>query len=119
MHTAYVIVALVTITADLVVAIADFAKAPFVLANSAEVGVAQRHIPALASLKAAGAVGLVVGLLGVPLIGLAAAIGLTCFFVGAVAVHIRTGVLHNIAFPLTYLALAVATLLLLIAGGAG
>lgn len=112
MHTAYVIVAIVTITANLGVAIADFAKAPFVLANSAEVGVAQQHIPILASLKAAGAVGLLLGLLGVPVIGTAAAVGLVCFFVGAVAVHIQTQVLHNIAFPATYLALAVTTLVL-------
>lgn len=112
MHTAYVIVTLMTVAANLAVAAADFAKAPFVLANSAEVGVAQRHIPILAGLKAAGAVGLLLGLLGVPLVGQAAAAGLVAFFVGAVVVHLRTHVVHNIAFPLTYLGLAVATLAL-------
>lgn len=112
MNTAYVIVTCVTIAANSTVAVADFARAPFVLANSAEVGVAQRHIPVLASLKAAGAVGLLLGLVGIRFIGLAAALGLVCFFLGAVAVHVRTRVFHNIAFPATFLALAVATLVL-------
>lgn len=92
------------------VAVADLARAPFVLANSAEVGVAPRWIPYLASLKMAGAVGLLLGLLAEPWLGLPAASGLVVFFVGAVAVHIRTKVLHNIAFPAAFLLLAVGAL---------
>ncbi|TMQ91372.1 hypothetical protein ETD83_31235 [Actinomadura soli] len=64
------------------------------------------------ALKAAGAAGLVLGLLGLDVIGIAAAAGLVAFFVGAVCLHLRTRVLHNIAFPGTYLALAVASLTL-------
>ncbi|TLW92299.1 DoxX family protein [Saccharomonospora piscinae] len=85
-------------------------KARFVLENSAEVGLAPRWIPHLALLEGAGVVGLVIGLLGVRPLGLAAAAGLVAFFVGAVAVHIRARVLHNIAFPGLFLALAVAAL---------
>ncbi|SRX83649.1 hypothetical protein MPP7335_05430 [Mycolicibacterium parafortuitum] len=96
--------------ANAAIAIADLARAPFVLANSAEVGVAPRWIPYLASLKLAGALGLLAGFVLTPWLGLAAALGVTAFFVGAVAVHVRTGVLHNIAFPATYLVLAVAAL---------
>lgn len=93
--------------ANAAVAVADWGHARFVLANSAEVGVAPVLIPYLAALKMAGAVGLLAGFVLTPWLGLAAAVGLVLFFVDAVAVHVRTGVLHNIAFPLTYLGLAV------------
>ena len=43
----------------------------------------------IGTLKMAGAVGLLIGLLGVPLIGTAAAIGLILFFVCAIYTHIR------------------------------
>ena len=95
------------IVANAGVAIADFARADFVLKNSAEVGVAPAAVPYLASLKLAGALGLTVGLIAVPWLGLAAGIGLILFFVGAVLVHLRARVLHNIAFPGFYLLLAV------------
>jgi uncharacterized membrane protein len=45
----------------------------------------------IGTLKTAGAVGLLVGLLGVPVIGVAAVIGLVLFFVCAVYTHIRAG----------------------------
>ncbi|MCP3804348.1 DoxX family protein [Allokutzneria sp. A3M-2-11 16] len=112
MSTAYVIAACVTITANLAIAAADFAKAEFVVANSAEVGVPLSWLPTLATLKAAGAAGLLLGLLGIPLVGTAATLGLIAFYVGAVAAHVRAGVLYNIAAPLFFLALPTATLLL-------
>ncbi|MFD8963159.1 DoxX family protein [Streptomyces anulatus] len=87
---------------------ARYARAPFVLANSAEVRVPPRAVPHLATLKLAGAVGLVVGLSGAPWLGLAAGIGLVAFFVGAVLAHVRARVFHNIAFPAGFLLLAVA-----------
>ncbi|MEU6644399.1 DoxX family protein [Saccharomonospora sp. NPDC046836] len=83
-------------------------KARFVLENSAEVGLAARWIPVLAVLEGAGVSGLVLGLFGLHSIGLAAATGLVVFFVGAVTVHVRARVLHNIAFPALFLVLAVA-----------
>lgn len=87
---------------------AKVVRARFVVRNSAEVGVRQRWLPCLAILEGAGVAGLVAGLLGWPRLGLAAAIGLTLFFVGAVGAHVRAKVFHNIAFPLVFLALAVA-----------
>jgi hypothetical protein len=45
----------------------------------------------------------------VPWLGVAAGVGLTLFFIGAVVIHIKTRVLHNIAFPGVYLLLAVAS----------
>jgi hypothetical protein len=105
----YVVVTVVTAVANLGIAAADLARAQFVLANSAEVGVAPKWITPLALCKAAGGLGLITGF-AVPPLGIAAATGLVVFFVGAVAVHVKTRVLHNLAFPLTYLALAVASL---------
>lgn len=115
MHAAYLVVTVLTIAANAGIAVADFARAGFVLANSAEVGVPRSWLPLLGALKAAGAVGLLLGLLGLRLLGIAAAAGLTLFFVGAVAAHVRAGVYHNIAFPGAYLALAVASLGLAVA----
>jgi DoxX-like family len=110
MDAAYVAVTVVTILANAAVAIADFARAPFVLANAAEVRVTERSVPVLGGLKAAGAAGLAAGLAGVPWIGLAAGVGLVLSFIGAVAFHMRYRVYHNIGFPLVFLALAVTTL---------
>ncbi|KWX67142.1 DoxX family protein [Mycobacterium sp. NAZ190054] len=105
--TALAAVTLACALANAAVAAADLARAQFVLANSAEVGVAPRWIPYLAGLKLAGAVGLGLGLAVAPWLGLAAAVGLVGFFVGAVWVHVRTRVFHNIAFPAVFLLLAV------------
>lgn len=98
-----------TILANGGMAVADLLKAKFVLANSSEVGVPESWLPALGALKAAGAAGLLLGLLGVPFIGPAAAVGLALFFLGAVMVHIRARVFYNIYFPGAYLALALGS----------
>lgn len=76
MFTAYVIITVLTIVANAGIAVADLARAEFVLANSAEVGLLQSWLPWLAALKAAGAAGLLLGLLGVEVVGVAAATGL-------------------------------------------
>jgi hypothetical protein len=114
MHTAYVVITLITVIATGGIAVADLIPAQFVLANSAEVGVPRSWIPALALTKLAGAVGLVAGLVGLPALGIAAAAGLVLFFVGAVLTHLRAHVLYNIAFPGAYLCLSAASLALLI-----
>lgn len=69
-------------------------------------------IPLWASLQLAGAVGLLFGLLGVPVIGVAAAIGLVLFFVGAALAHLRAHAYRTLPSPLFFLALSVATLVL-------
>ncbi|MCO6009016.1 DoxX family protein [Actinoallomurus purpureus] len=115
MFAAYVVVTVLTILANAGSVVADLARAEFVLANSAEVGLPQSWLPALATLKAAGAAGLLLGFLGLRLIGVAAAVGLVLFFVGALSAHVRARVFYNIAFPGGYFALAVASLVLAIA----
>jgi hypothetical protein len=115
MHTAYLVVTLTTAVVTAGIAVADLIPAGFVLANSAEVGVPRSWLPALGALKLAGAIGLVVGLLGLPALGIAAGVGLVLFFVGAVVTHLRAHVLYNIAFPGAYLFLSAATLSLMVA----
>jgi DoxX-like family len=109
----YVVVTVITAIVTAAVAIADFIPAGFVLANSAKVHVPRSWLPMLGALKLAGAVGLLVGLAGIPAIGIAAATGLVLFFIGAVIAHVRARVLYNIAFPCAYLGLSAASLVLL------
>ncbi len=58
----------------------------------------------------AGALGLLVGI-GVPLLGVAASVGLVLFFVGALITHFRARY-WNIGPPVAYLLLAVGSLVL-------
>ncbi len=53
-----------------------------------KLGVPESSLPILGVLKAAGALGLLIGL-GVPLIGIVATGGLTLFFIAAVITHLR------------------------------
>ncbi|WP_086852663.1 DoxX family protein [Amycolatopsis kentuckyensis] len=103
--------ALVTIALNTGVGLADLRKARFVLATSAAVNVPPGRLPALGALKLAGAAGLLLGLLGVPLVGPAAATGLILFYLGAIAAHVRTRRFATGAAPALFLGLAVATVL--------
>ncbi|WOC13249.1 DoxX family protein [Gordonia sp. MP11Mi] len=109
MTTTLFIGAIVCIAANAFIVVADYAKAGFVLKNSAEVNLSANVLPYLATLKLAGAAGLVVGLLALPWLGVAAGIGLVLFYIGAIYAHIRARVFYNIAFPGVYLALAVVS----------
>jgi hypothetical protein len=112
MFAAYVIVAVVTIAANAWAVAADVAQPGWLLANMEEVGVPRSWLPPLAALKGAGAVGLLVGLVGVRPLGVAAAIGLVLFFTGALAAHVRARAFHNIAVSGAYFALAAASAVL-------
>ena len=59
-----------------------------VLVAMARAGVSQSRLPMLGTLKAAGAIGLLVGL-AVPWIGVAAAAGTVSYFGGAIITHLR------------------------------
>ncbi|AIA01137.1 DoxX family protein [Streptomyces noursei] len=112
MATAYMIITVLTIVANAAIAVADLVRAEFVLANSAAVGVPPSWLPWLGALKGAGAAGLLVGLLGFRPLGVAAAVGLVLFFVGAVVAHVRARAYATMAAPAGYLGLAVASLAL-------
>jgi hypothetical protein len=81
-----------------------------VLIKMAKVGVPESRITILGILKAAGALGLLVGIF-FPVIGIAAAIGLVLFFVAAIVTHLRS---RDFSFGLAgvFLLLAVAALVL-------
>lgn len=111
MHTSHLIVAWVTVAMVASAAIGAVAHAEFVAKPATEVGVTRSQLPLLGALKLAGAIGLLLGLFGVPYIGTVAAIGLVVYFVGAVVAHLRARVLYNIYGPGIFLALAVATLI--------
>lgn len=113
MFVAYIGITVVAILANASIAVADFLKARFVLDNSSSVGVPTTWLTPLGLLKAAGAVGLLLGLVGVPVIGTAAAAGLVLFFVGAILAHVRVGdVSLALGFPAGYLLLALGSLVL-------
>ncbi|MDC3724403.1 DoxX family protein [Rhodococcus sp. Rp3] len=96
------------VVANTFIVAADLGRARFVLANSAEVGLRPDTLPYLAVLKGAGVFGLMAGLAGIPLLGLAASVGLVLFYLCAVGAHVRASVFHNIAFPVFFLALALS-----------
>lgn len=73
------------------------------------VGVPLRYFPVLAACELAGAAGLVLGIWWPPL-GVAAAIGLVLYFVGAIVSHLRVGDAKGIGPAVFMLALAAAAL---------
>ena len=75
------------------------------------VGVPLRQLPVLAGLEIAGAAGILIGLWLQPL-GIAAAIGLVAYFVGALIGHVRVGDTKGAAAPVVPLVLAIAVLVL-------
>lgn len=119
MTTVLLVATIVCIVANAAIAAADYVKADLVLKNSAEVGVPARALPYLATLKLAGAIGLVAGLAGLRWLGVAAGVGLLLFFVGAVVAHVRARVFHNLAFPGLYLLLAGASAAYMVLVAAG
>src|SRR6266498_4709208 len=88
MFIAYVVVTLLAAAANIFSATLDFIRYKQILINMAKTGVSESWITILGVLKAAGALGLLVGI-RVPLIGTAAAVGLVLFFVGAIITYLR------------------------------
>ncbi|HEU5237683.1 MAG TPA: DoxX family protein [Pyrinomonadaceae bacterium] len=110
MFVAYIIVTVVAAAANIYATTLDFFRSQQVLTNMARLGVPESWLPILGILKAAGALGLLVGI-GVPLIGTAAAIGLILFFVAAIITHLRAHD-HSFGVAVVFLLLAVAALVL-------
>jgi hypothetical protein len=116
--TAYVVTALVTAAANTfsgVAAITRFAPIMRTLRPALhKAGVPESWlIFPIGILKAAGAIGLALGLLGVPLVGTAAAAGLVLYFVCALYTHLRVSDFSmQFYLAIVFLGLAVATLAL-------
>ena len=88
MFVAYIIITIIAAAANIFSATLDFIRFKQILVNMAKIGVPESWITMLGTLKVAGAVGLLVGI-GVPSIGVAAAIGLILFFIAAITTHLR------------------------------
>lgn len=92
MFTAYFVVTLVAIAANGSSGIAAMLHFKPILPGMARAGVPESWLTfPIGTLKTAGAIGLLLGLVGVPWIGAAATIGLIGFFVCALYTHMRAG----------------------------
>jgi hypothetical protein len=118
MSTAYTVMALATVAANTFSGIAAMTRFEPIMRtlrpalDGTGVPLSWLVFP-IGALKAAGAAGLVLGLLGVPFLGTAAAAGLVLFFVCALYTHFRVGD-YSLQFGLAigFLGLAAATLAL-------
>jgi hypothetical protein len=103
------------IVASLLAALVAFAAVrklshrPEVVATYTRVGVPESRLDALALILLAGAAGLIGGLFWAPL-GVAAAAGLACYFLLAIAAHVRADDTANLPTPVTIELLAIAAL---------
>lgn len=107
---AYIVFALLAAAANTWAAVNDFLRTSATVANATKVEIPLSWLSPLGILKAAGALGLLVGI-AMPGVGVAAAIGLTLFFVCAVFAHLRVRWYATIPFPAAFLVLAVGALL--------
>lgn len=108
MFTTYIVVTTLAAAANIFSATLDFIRYKPILINMANVGVSESWITTLGVLKAAGALGLLIGI-GVPAVGIAAAAGLVLFFIGAIIIHLR-GHDYSFGLAIVFLLLAIATL---------
>ena len=111
MFIATLIVSIVLALALTFSAVGKLSKNPSVVEQMGGVGVSAKQIPVLAYLELAGALGLVVGLFWWP-IGVAAAIGVIAYFLGAVIAHLRVKDFSGIG-PAAFLALVATAALVL------
>lgn len=92
MDTAYTSVTLLAIAANGFSGIAALLHFKPIIPGMIKAGVPQSWLTfPIGTLKTAGALGLLLGLLGVPLVGPIAAVGLILFFVCAVYTHMLAG----------------------------
>lgn len=109
MSTTLVLVTGLAAAANIAAAAVDFLRVQWVVDNMTKYGTPHSWLFALGAVKAAGAIGLLVGI-AVPLIGAAAALGLVLYFVGAVITVVRARWYSHIAFPAAFLLLATSAL---------
>ncbi|WP_306363977.1 DoxX family protein [Nocardia sp. CC227C] len=114
MSTAAIIMSILAALAALAAAGIDVVRTDWVANNMARYDVPRTWLPGLAGIKALGGAGLLIGLAVHPL-ALAAAAGLTVYFVLALATVVRARAWSDIAYPLPYLTLAAAALALQLA----
>lgn len=118
MFVTYVVITLGAVALNVFSATCDFLRWERIVVAMRKAGVPESWLPTLGVLKAAGAVGLLLGF-RYPVLGAAAAIGIMMFFVCAIVIHLRA---HDTSFGLaaTFLVFAAGSFALELAvRGAG
>ena len=108
MHVIYIVTTCVAAFVNGYAAFLNFSGAESVKVVADRVRVPQEWMVPLGTLLVCGAVGLLTGF-AVPVLGLAAAIGLVLYFICAVTAHLRVGD-RQIGGPVSFLLLAMAAL---------
>lgn len=108
MFIAYIVMTLVATAATAYAATVDFVQPEWVITNMTRLGVPRPWLFSLGAAKAAGALGLLVGI-AVPLVGVAAGVGLVLFFLGAIVTVVRARWFEHY-YPAVFLLLAVGAL---------
>ncbi len=111
MFIAYAVVGSLLALALLGSASAKLARNAQIVAGLSGIGVPLGLFPFLATCEAAGAIGLLTGLWYAPL-GIAAAVGVVAYFIGAVGAHLRKNDFKGLPNALAMLILAAAALTL-------
>ena len=109
MHVIYIVITILAALANGYAASLNFVGAESVKVVADKVQVSQRWMTPFGLLLASGALGLLIGF-AVPVLGAAAAIGLSLYFICALSAHLRV---HDpgIGGAVTFLVLAVAALI--------
>jgi hypothetical protein len=110
-NIAYIVTAVLVSVVLVVTARFKLIREKEVTATLTRLNVPDRMFPVLASLQLAGAAGLLIGIFFRPL-GIAAAIGVVLFFLGAVVAHLRANDAKGAPMPAALAAFAVAPLAL-------
>jgi DoxX-like protein len=113
MFAVYVVVTLAAVAANTYAAAVDITEAEWVVANMTRLGVPQTWLFSLGVVKAAGALGLLMGI-WIPAIGVAAGVGLVLYFLGALATVVRARWFAHY-YAAVWLALAATSLALRVA----
>ncbi|WP_433733918.1 DoxX family protein [Nocardia sp. CA-129566] len=111
MSVAYVVVTILAAVGALFAAGFDIVEADKVRETMRGYGLPQWTLNPLAALKALGAFGLLIGL-AIPPLALAAAVCLVLFFLGAEITILRAKWYTHLGYPLPYLVLSAASLVL-------
>ena len=116
MSITFIAMTSLTAIANLAAAAVDFLRVQWVVDNMTKYGVPHSWLLPLGALKAAGGIGLLVGI-AVPWLGAAATLGLVLYFVLAIIAVVKSGWYSHIPFPAAFLLLAVGALVVRLAEG--
>jgi uncharacterized membrane protein HdeD (DUF308 family) len=111
MVTAYIVVTALAAAANIWAATNDFRRLEWITANLDRLKMPRSWLPTLGILKVLGGIGLLVGFV-LPWVGVAAAIGLILFFIGACISAVRVRWYQHLPYPTVWLLLAAGALVL-------